>query len=92
MINPFVLILVKILQLFRFQLTVWFILSLLIYFKIINIHQPLVYKLFYVLEKINGYFLAYIRKFIKPINGIDLSPIVLYLAIELLISILIYYG
>ncbi len=60
----------------------WFVLAhvilhWLIYFNIINTHHPLVYRLSRALEIIVSPALRYIRRFLKPIEGLDFAPLVL---------------
>jgi YggT family protein len=90
--NPIVFILIKTLNLFSWQLTIWFLLSWLIHYRVVNVNQSLVSSVFYTLDRLNTPILYKIRTLIKPINGVDLSPIILFLLIEFLISLLSYYG
>jgi YggT family protein len=90
-INPFIDLFVSILSLFNFVLVTWIIISWLLVFNIINRHQPLVQKLISVLTRLVEPPLSYIRKYIPPIAGIDLSYIILFLAINFIKSAMYTY-
>lgn len=60
------------------------ILSWLIVFNVINIRNPHAAKFVLVLEKITDPVYRPLRKLIPPIAGIDLTPIIIILAIEIL--------
>ena len=52
------------------------IMSWLVGFNVINLRNNLVRQIYYSLETISNYILDPIRKFLPPIGGLDLSPIV----------------
>jgi YggT family protein len=53
----------------------------LIHFSIINQYQPLVQKIFKTLKQLIEPVLSRIRSILPSMNGLDLSPIVLFLLI-----------
>lgn len=70
------------------QLLVWIIiiqviLSWLVAFNVINTHSNFVRTVVEVLERITAPFYRPIRKILPDFGGIDLSPIVLILAIQI---------
>ncbi len=89
--NPFIDLIIKVLDLYNSVLTVWVILSLLIYFDIINKYQRIVYKVMYFLNGMIQPILDKIRKVIPSIGGLDIAVIILYLLIKFIISILYTY-
>lgn len=89
--HPIIYLLVELIDLYNLVLLVWIILSLLIYFKIINAYQPFVQKLNYVLYRLTEPVLAPIRKYVPPIGGLDLSPLVLIFGLHFIRYTLIYY-
>lgn len=74
----------QIIDLYSLCIFIWFVLGLLIQFKVVNRSHPVVYRVEDFLERIIQPALKPIRKFIPPINGIDLSPMVLILALMLI--------
>ncbi len=60
------------------------ILSWLIVFGVINVRNPYAAKFVLLLEKITDPVYRPLRKLIPPIAGIDLTPIIIILAIEIL--------
>ena len=91
-LNPFIDLIARVLNLYNWALTVWVILSLLIYFDVINKHQRIVYKVMYFLNGLIEPVLDKIRRIIPAvIGGVDISVIVLYLLISFVIKILYTY-
>ncbi len=61
-----------------------FIMSWLISFQVLNVRQPLVGQVWYSLQRILEPIYGPIRRFMPNIGGIDLSPIVALLGIEVI--------
>ncbi|GAA4761197.1 YggT family protein [Novosphingobium ginsenosidimutans] len=89
-------VLVPILVLFANVITtaviVQFILGLLISFNVVNYHNQLVSALWTALNAILDPILAPIKRRMPNTGGIDFSPIVLLLLIQVAIIILSYVG
>tara|TARA_R110002051_G_scaffold218784_2_gene282587 strand:- start:1376 stop:1663 length:288 start_codon:yes stop_codon:yes gene_type:complete len=66
-----------------------FIMSWLISFDVLNVRQPLVGQIWYTLQRILEPIYAPIRRVMPNLGGIDLSPIVALLAIEVIRILLI---
>lgn len=60
------------------------ILSWLIAFDVINVRNPAVYRFAAALDGITAPLLAPIRRFVPPLGGLDLSPIILILLLQAL--------
>ena len=67
------------------------IVSWLIAFNVINTRSPVVAAIVDVLYRLTEPLLAPIRRFVPMFGGLDLSFIVLWLLIELIRRIIIYY-
>ena len=65
-----------------------FIMSWLISFNVLNARQPLVAQIWYSLQRILDPVYAPIRRYMPDLGGIDLSPIVALIGLEI-IAILI---
>ncbi|RYE11710.1 MAG: YggT family protein [Rickettsiales bacterium] len=90
-LNPFIDLLANILDLYKFAITVWIILSWLIAFGIVNRHQNFVERVMYMLRRLIDPVLEYIRRYIPNVAGIDLSAIVLFLLIGFVKNLLYTY-
>lgn len=89
--NPFVGLLVSVIELYSIILLVWVVLGILIYFKIVNPWQPLVRKVEYVLSRLVDPVLKPIRRVMPDLGGIDISPVILILLLNFLQNALVYY-
>lgn len=63
-------------------LFIYIIMGLLIQFNVVNLHNQLVNIIYRTLGNIFEPVLNKIRSFLPAMNGLDLSPIVLFLAIH----------
>lgn len=89
--NPFLVLIIEVINLFNIVLFAWVILSLLIYFNIVNPYQPFVRKVMQILDRIIEPVLRPIRKYVPTVGGLDLSPLVLVLLLQFITNSLIYY-
>lgn len=89
--NPFVHLIVTLLGLYSWVLMAQIIMFWLIYFKIINPYQPAIAKIYEVLTRLTAPVLSRIRRFLPPLNGVDLSPIALFVLLYFLQDLIIYY-
>ena len=89
--NPFVNLIVTLLGLYSWVLMAQIVLFWLIYFKIVNPYQPAIAKIYQVLTRLTEPVLERIRKVVPPINGVDLSAIILFVGLYFLQNLLIYY-
>ena len=90
-LNPFINLISAILSIYNFCLIAYIILYYLTLFKVINIHNQFVKQIYSFLFRIIEPVLARIRKFVPSINGVDISMIVLFLAIYFLRDVLYTY-
>jgi len=73
----------------RFFIFAHFIMSWLISFDVLNVRQPLVGQIWYMLQRMLEPLYAPIRKYMPDLGGIDLSPIVALISLEILRIVLI---
>ncbi len=92
MLHPFFFFIDLVLGFYGFVVFAYIILQLLTHFQIINGYQPFVKKIMSMMADIVEPALKFIRRYMKPLNNIDLSPVVLIFAIELLRYLILYYG
>jgi YggT family protein len=79
------------LQLYSWALIISIVLTWLVQFNVVNTSNRLVYAVGDFLYRITEPLLAPIRRFLPSVGGMDLSPMVLLLAIFLLRNLLIEY-
>jgi len=72
------------LGIFQTVITVWFVLSLLIAFNVVNMHNQYVAAIWRALEAIMDPLLQPIRRAIPRTPPIDFSPMVLIIVIQIL--------
>ncbi len=76
--------LLLILGVIRFFVIAHFIMSWLIRFEVLNIRQEFVGQVWYGLERILDPIYSRVRRIMPDLGGIDLSPIVVLVGIEIL--------
>ena len=82
-------IILLLLDVARFFIFAHFIMSWLISFDVLNVRQPIVGQIWYTLQRILEPVYAPIRSVLPRMGGIDLSPIVALIAIEIIRIVLI---
>ena len=81
-----------ILNVIWFFILVHFIMSWLISFNVLNLHQPIVSQIWQGLNRILDPIYSRIRQFIPNMGGLDLAPLVALLIVAALQYTLAYYG
>ena len=79
-----------ILDLYKYVIFAMVILSWLITFNVVNLNNRFVYGLWDMVNKLTEPLLRQIRRFLPNLGGIDLSPIILLLAIFFLSNFIRY--
>lgn len=82
-------ILMMALDIAKFFIFAHFIMSWLISFQVLNLHQPLVAQIWGGLQRLLEPLYGPIRRILPPMGGLDLSPIVALLGIYALKIILV---
>ena len=67
---------------------VYVIMSWLVQFQVINLHNDIVRQIYHSISQIAAYLLSPIRRFMPDLGGIDISPIILLLIIFFLRNLL----
>jgi YggT family protein len=89
MFDPIIFVLIKIVELYRYLLIAFVILSWLIAFNVLNTRNQLVAGIADFLYKITEPVLSPIRRRLPSLGGLDLSPIVVFFVL-LLIELYLY--
>lgn len=90
--NPILYLLYQIIQLYFYVVFAWVILSVLISFSIINRYQPVVARVLQALEQLVEPALRPIRRYVPPMGGFDLSPVVLFLGLQFIQYCIVYFS
>lgn len=88
---PFIELISLLLRLYTWVIIISVILNWLVMFNVVNARNELVQSIGRFCHSATEPALRRIRKHVKPINGIDLAPLILLLGINLLNSCLWWY-
>jgi YggT family protein len=83
-LNPLIWLVDTVLGLYTFVIIAAVVSSWLIAFGVLNTANPLVRQIVMTLDALTDPLFRRVRKIIPPIGGLDLSPIVVLIGIELL--------
>ncbi len=75
-------------QLIFYLVLIQFIIGLLVQFEILNRRQPLVFQIYNGISAILEPLLAPIRRILPPAGGLDFSPLVLLVGLQVLMIVL----
>ncbi len=89
--NSLLYLIIQIINLFQFILIVYIILTWLVNFNIINTGNRFVYSILDTLYRLCEPSLNFVRRYLPTFGAIDLSPIVVYLALWFIKSLFIEY-
>ena len=84
-------LIIQIINLFQFILIIYIIGTWLVNFNIINTSNRFVYSIMEAMYRLCEPSLNFVRRYIPAFGSIDLSPIVVYLGLWFLKSLLIEY-
>ena len=89
--NSLLGLIIQIINLYQFVLIIYIIATWLISFNIVNTSNRFVYNVMEVLYRLCEPSLRFIRKFLPSFGSIDISPVIVYLLLWFLKSLLIEY-
>lgn len=92
MVNPFIWLILTILDIYTWVIVAAVIVSWLVSFGVINIHNRFVRSLVIALQALTEPVFRPIRRLIPAMGGLDLSPLVALLAIQFLRYLILYYA
>jgi YggT family protein len=81
MLNPIAALLIYILEFYKWIVIAAVIVSWLVAFNVINVHNNIVRAILRVLYALTEPVFRPVRKILPPMGGLDLSPIVVFVAI-----------
>ncbi len=92
MVNPFLWLVLNILNLYFYVILATVILSWLIGFNVINGSNPYVRQISYALRRLTEPLLGPIRRVLPDLGGLDISPIILLLLLQFVQYLIVYYA
>lgn len=90
--HPVIWLILTILDIYFWVILITVIMSWLIGFNVINGSNPYVRQISYALHRVTEPLLGPIRRMLPDLGGIDISPIILLLALQFLRYLIIYYA
>ena len=89
--NSLLGLIIQIINLYQFVLIIYIIATWLVSFNIINTSNRFVYSVMETLYRLCEPSLRFIRQFLPSFGSIDISPVIVYLLLWFLKSLLIEY-
>ena len=89
--NPFIWLIITVIQLYTYIVIATVILSWLIAFNVINLHNPVVRQIAYILGQLTEPLLDPIRRTLPSLGGLDISPVILLLLLYFLQRLILWY-
>ncbi|QKX03081.1 YggT family protein [Wolbachia endosymbiont of Litomosoides sigmodontis] len=89
--HPIIYLLNMLLDLYSFILICWIILDCLIKLNIVNMYNEVLSNIMHALNLLIHPPLKVIRRYIQPLNGLDLSVMILLIAIHFVKYTITYY-
>jgi YggT family protein len=90
--NPFLYLIVQLFDLYFYVVLAAVIMSWLTAFNVINSRNQFVSQVAYALHRLTEPLLGPIRRLMPDLGGLDISPIILLLAMQFLRYFILYYG
>ena len=89
--NSLLGLIIQIINLYQFVLLIYIIATWLISFNIINTSNRFIYSAMEILYRLSEPSLRLVRKYVPAFGNIDISPIIVYLLLWFIQSLLIEY-
>jgi len=90
--NPFIWLVVTILDIYFWIILATVILIWLTAFNVVNGSNPYVRQVGYALRRLTEPLLGPIRRFLPDLGGIDISPVVLLIVLSFVRYFIVYYS
>ena len=92
MINPFLWLVLTLLDLYFYVILATVIMSWLVAFNVINGSNSYVRQIAYALKRLTEPLLGPIRRMLPNLGAVDISPIILLIALQFVRYLVAYYG
>ena len=91
-INPFVWLALEILNIYWWIVVAAVVVSWLVAFGVINTYHRFVRALVQGLDALTDPLFRQVRRIIPPLGGLDISPLIVLIAIQFLMYLITYYA
>jgi YggT family protein len=91
-VNPFIWLVLELIELYTYVVVAAVIVSWLIAFGVLNTYNSLARSVVTFLDAATEPVFRQVRKVIPPIGGLDLSPLIVLIALQFLSYVISYYG
>jgi YggT family protein len=88
--NPFIWLILTLLEIYSWIVLAAVIMSWLLAFNVVNYHNNIVRSISRFLDILTEPVFRFVRRFVPSIGGLDLSPIVVFLAIIFLEKLVVW--
>ena len=89
--NSLLGLIIQIIELYKFVLIIYIIGTWLVNFNIVNTSNRIVFSIMEILYRLSDPSLRIVRKYVPNFGNIDISPIIVYLLLWFMQSLLIEY-
>ena len=87
-INPLIEVLLLVLNLFKWSLVIYILISLLVQFGVVNPYHSIINLVQHSLSQIHEPILNALRKYIPVFGNLDLTPLIVFVVIHFISGIL----
>ena len=84
-----IVLLIRLLDLYVWLMIISIVVSWLVAFNVINMRNELVYKAYIGMNKLVDPPMKFVRRYVPPAGGLDLSPMVVIFAVYIIKSLLV---
>lgn len=92
MVNPFVWLALELISLYTWVIVIAVVVSWLVAFGIVNVYNHVARSIVRGLDALTEPVFRQVRRIIPPIGGLDLSPLIVLIALQFLSYLISYYS
>jgi YggT family protein len=92
MVNPFVWLALELIWLYTWIIVIAVVVSWLVAFGIVNVYNHVARAIVRGLDALTEPVFRQVRRIIPPIGGLDLSPLIILIALQFLSYLISYYS
>jgi YggT family protein len=91
-LNPFIWLVLELIEIYTYVVVAAVIVSWLIAFGVLNTYNPFARSIVTFLDAATEPVFRQVRRVIPPIGGLDISPLIVLIALQFLSYLISYYG
>jgi YggT family protein len=89
--NPFVWLILRLIEIYTWVVIAAVVMSWLVAFGVINVYNRFARSVVQALDAMTDPVFRQVRRVIPPIGGLDLSPLIVLIALQFLSYLIVYY-